>query len=101
AWCSRLRRLAEDAPARFACKKKAAPPGTASFEPKREDLLLDSEDRVLRLLRDAKLDHPLRGNLDLFARGRVATHARLPIDEHELSDARDREAVLRFLVGES
>ena len=71
-------------------------PGSPSPSP----LLLHAEDRVLRLLRDAELHDALGGNLDLFAGGRIAAHARLAVDQDELTDTRDREAVLRFLVGE-
>src|SRR4029077_18086802 len=46
---------------------------------------------VFQLLRDARLDDRLRGNLDGCARGRVATHARLPLLHDELHHSRQHE----------
>ena len=63
-------------------------------------LLLGAEDRVLGGLGDAELHDALGGDLDRLAGGRVAAHARLAVHEHELAEARQREGVLRLLVGE-
>src|SRR4029434_4797129 len=75
-------------------QKKRPLAGPLLLPSENSSLLLDPEDGVFRLLRNAELHDALRGNLDLLARGRVATHAGLPVDEHELADTRDREAVL-------
>src|SRR5438445_11214189 len=55
---------------------------------------------VLRLLGDAELQNALRRDLDLLSCRRVAADARLAIDDHELANAWEREAVPRFLVRE-
>src|ERR1051326_3473122 len=56
------------------------------------------ENRFFGGFGDAELHDPLGGNLNLFARGWIATDARGAVDEHQLAEARQREHVLRFLV---
>src|ERR1700730_11952788 len=80
--------------------KKKRPLSGPLLLPSGARLLLHSEDGVFRLLRNAELHHALGWNLDLLARGRLAAHPSLSVDEHQFTDARDREAVLRFLVRE-
>jgi hypothetical protein len=62
--------------------------------------LLGAEDRVLGGLGHAELHDLLGLDLDRFAGGRVATLASFAVDEDELAEAREREGVLRVLVGE-
>src|SRR5438477_412830 len=59
------------------------------------------EDSVLGLLGDAEFEHALRGDRDRLAGCRISSHASLPVDDHELANAGDREAAPRFLVRES
>src|SRR5688500_673920 len=67
----------------------------------REALLLGPQDRVLGGLGDAELDDLLRRNLDLLPGRGVAADARLAVHQHQLADARNREAVLGLLVSEA
>ncbi len=70
---------------------------TATDAPRRRcaGRLLSGENGVFQLLRDSRLDHGLRGNLDRLAGGRVAAHARLALlndqlhhpGQHELARA--------------
>jgi hypothetical protein len=60
--------------------------------------LLPAEDRVFRRLRDAELHDAFGRNLNLRARGRIATDAGFAIHEHEFAQAGERERILRFLV---
>jgi hypothetical protein len=57
---------------------------------------------VLQLLRDPRLDDRLGGNLDRFAGGRVATHARLALLHDELHHAGKHEltGAFQFLLRE-
>ena len=61
-------------------------------------LLLHAEDRVLGRFRDAELHDFFRGDLDGFARGRVAADARLAVHEHQLAETGQGEAVFGILV---
>ena len=60
--------------------------------------LLLAEDALFAGLRDAKLHDPLGRDLDGFPGLGVPAHAGLAIHEHELTDAGQREGILRFLV---
>ena len=61
-------------------------------------LFSSAENRVLRSFRDAELHDLLSFDLDLFASGRVATHASFAVHEHELAETRQGERILRVLV---
>src|SRR5438445_12670850 len=56
------------------------------------------EYRVLGLLGDPELQHALRGDRDRLTGRGVAAHAGLAVDDDELADTGDGEAVPRFLV---
>src|SRR5271169_2417053 len=64
-------------------------------------LLFWAEDRVFGGFRDAELHDALRRDLDRFTGRGVAAHASLPVHEHQLAEAGQRERVLRLLVSES
>src|SRR5438132_1162824 len=59
------------------------------------------EYRVLGLLGDPELQHALRGDRDRLTGRGVAAHAGLAVDDDELADTGDGEAVPRFLVFEA
>src|SRR5437899_7492891 len=59
------------------------------------------EYRVLGLLGDPELQHALRGDRDRLTGRGVAAHAGLAVDDDELADTGDGEAVPRFLVCEA
>src|ERR1051325_823284 len=66
---------------------------------KLRSLFLGAQDRILRRFRDAEFNDPLRRNLDLFTCGRIASNPSLAIYQHQFTDPRKREGVLRVLVG--
>src|SRR3990172_8311 len=53
--------------------------------------LLLRQNGVLQLLRDPRLDDGLGGNLDLLARGRIASQARLALLDDQLHHPREHE----------
>src|SRR4051812_40879408 len=59
----------------------------------------DSADGFLRGLGHAELHHLLGGDLDRFAGGGIAAHARLAVHQDQLAEAGKGEAVLGMLVG--
>jgi hypothetical protein len=73
----------------------------SAFWRESRERLLGAEDRVLGGLSHAELHDLLSLDLDGFAGGRVATEASLAVHEDELAEAREREGVLRVLVGEA
>src|SRR5439155_12480315 len=48
-------------------------------------------------LRDAELEHALGRDLDRLSGLRIAAHASLAVHDHQLADAWEHEALLRFL----
>ena len=67
---------------------------------KRKLILLRAEDRVLGGFGNAELHDALGLDLNGFAGGGVATHARLAIDQHQFAETRQGEGVLGVLVRE-
>jgi hypothetical protein len=64
------------------------------------ELLLHAENRILRHLEDAKLNHGFRGNLDLLLRLWIDPGASFPLLFYELPKSRhDEFAVLSCLYG--
>ena len=59
-----------------------------------------TQNRVLRRLGDTEFHHSLRGNVNLLARRRIATHPGLAIDENQLAQSRNCEGVFGILVSE-
>ena len=63
-------------------------------------ILLRAQDCVLRGFGHAEFHNALGGNLNGRARGRIAAHARGPINQDELAQAREGESVFGVLVSE-
>ena len=62
--------------------------------------LLCAQNCVLGSLGHAELNDALGFDLDGFAGGGVATHARLAVDQNQFAQAREGEGVLGVFVGE-
>ena len=67
-------------------------------QPTSLSLFLDAQNCVFGRLGDKKLQNSLRGNLDTFSGGRIASLASLPICEHQLAQSGNGECVLGILV---
>jgi hypothetical protein len=59
-------------------------------------LRLRREDRVFGSLRNPEFDYLLSRDLDCFPRGRVPTHARLPVDTNQTPQSGYREHAVLF-----
>ena len=62
--------------------------------------LLGAQDGVFGGLGDAEFHDALGGDLDGFAGGRIAAHARFAVDQDELAQTRQGEGVLGVLVSQ-
>src|SRR2546427_5802759 len=60
--------------------------------------LLGPKDGVFSSFRDAKFHDALGRNIDLFAGCRIAADAGGAIDQHQFSQPRESESILRVLV---
>src|ERR671931_756499 len=65
---------------------------------RRPRALLLAKHGVLQALGETELAHTLGRDLDRLAGLRIASHARLPVREDELAEARQHESVFGFLA---
>jgi len=86
---------------RHGAKEKSGPFRTAPSISRERGLTSSRPGSRPWLLRNAELDDALGGDLDLFARGRVAANACLAVHEDELTDAGITRSCSSLLVGES